>query len=459
MFAIYELIIIFGSPIVFAIGGFIFCKERLFKENNIRHSVTQILFAITFSSSCTMFELIIFEIMDILNYGSRYIYWKVMLYTMLLMCIIVLPIAISVSFLKSFCQTKRNYVILFSIIFYSIYIFMFWKIGENFPFLNAKYSFFSIEQAISRVGIIGVTVMALLSGFGAVNAPYTCMTYFLKPITETSIANMYKKVKQNQSMIASKKLKYQQLEDELNRSAFTRSYESPSNIFHRFLNSVSNSNTHVKNQMDELTNEIYELEEFAKYLEIEYKEQTYWKERADYSKTLQGKYFNVLGYFFSIYCVWKIFISTVNIIFNRVGKVDPVTKLIEIAVKHMGYNIDVPFWSQQLSFIIIGVIAVTSVRGLLITMSKFVYAISSKKYAHIIVLFMAQVMGMYFVSSVLLIRMNMPHEYRAIITEVVGNLQFNFYHRWFDVIFLIAAIVSILFLYLAHRNVRVKNDI
>lgn len=275
---------------------------------------------------------------------------------------------------------------------------MFWKIGENFPFLNAKYSFFSIEQAISRVGIIGVTVMALLSGFGAVNAPYTCMTYFLKPITETSIANMYKKVKQNQSMIASKKLKYQQLEDELNRSAFTRSYESPSNIFHRFLNSVSNSNTHVKNQMDELTNEIYELEEFSKYLEIEYKEQIYWKERADYSKTLQGKYFNVLGYFFSIYCVWKIFISAVNIIFNRVGKVDPVTKLIEIAVKHMGYDIDIPFWSQQLSFIIIGVIAVTSVRGLLITMSKFVYAISSKKYAHIIVLFMAQVMVSFIVT-------------------------------------------------------------
>lgn len=33
----------------------------------------------------------------------------------------------------------------------------------------------------------------------------------------------------------------------------------------------------------------------------------YSKERIEYSKTFQGKYFNFLGYFFSIYCVWKIF--------------------------------------------------------------------------------------------------------------------------------------------------------
>ena len=206
-----------------------------------------------------------------------------------------------------------------------------------------------------------------------------------------------------------------------------------------------------------LQQEVHALEELSRQLFLESVDLHNTRERMEFSKTLQGKYFDFVGHIFSGYCMWKIFISTVNIVFDRVGKVDPVTRGIEITVNWLGLKYDVMFWSQQVSFILVGILIVTSIRGLLITFTKFFNAIASSKSSNVIVLMLAQIMGMYFVSSVVLIRMNMPPKYREIITQVLGDLQFNFYHRWFDVIFLVSALSSIGFLYLAHKQAPEKH--
>lgn len=65
------------------------------------------------------------------------------------------------------------------------------------------------------------------------------------------------------------------------------------------------------------------------------------QERIEYSKTLKGKFFNIMGHIFSLYCLWKITICTVNIIFDRVGKTDPVTKGVAICVDWLGIEFDV----------------------------------------------------------------------------------------------------------------------
>lgn len=145
--------------------------------------------------------------------------------------------------------------------------------------------------------------------------------------------------------------------------------------------------------------------------------------------------------------------SIINILFNRVGLQDPITRGIDIAVHYFGFNVDVAFWSQQISFWLVGVIVVTSIRGLLITLTKFFYAIASTKSSSVIVLLIAHIMGTYFLSSVVLLRMNMTAEYRTILTQILGDLQFHFYHRWFDVIFLVSTVCSIFFLYFAHKQV------
>lgn len=194
------------------------------------------------------------------------------------------------------------------------------------------------------------------------------------------------------------------------------------------------------------------LEYSSRQLFLELHELRKLKERAELSKTLKGMYYNVLGIFFSGYCVWKISITTINIILDRVGKVDPVTRCIQILIDYLGVEFDVQIVSQQIAFWFVGCIVVTSIRGLLLTLSKFFTALASPRSSNLIMLALAYVMGMHFVSTVLLLRMSMPAQYRSIISEVLGDLQFSFYHKWFDLIFLISALASILFLYFVHKQ-------
>jgi len=329
------------------------------------------------------------------------------------------------------------------------WLWLFWRFGTPFPLQVTGW----IEPVISRVGILGVTMMAILSGFGAVNSPYTYSSYFLREVSEADIKIIEKKLLNTHNVIISKKRRIA-MQRYSNRGSGN---EESGGWFNMIKRSVASQGTQISQQeMDD----VQAYEELSRQLYLELVDLRNTTERIEDSKTLKGRWFNFLGYFFSLYCGYKIFMCTINIIFDRVGKKDPITQGAEILVHRLGFPIEdetIEFWSQHLSFVMVGVLVVTSIRGLLINLTKFFYAISSSKTSNAIVMFFAQLMGMYFVSSVLLMRMNVPQKYRIIITEVLGNLQFNFYHRWFDVIFLVSALLSILFLYLAHKQAPEKS--
>ena len=87
-----DTIIVLASQVVFFMVGWIFFVKMLFKDYELHHSLVQLIFCINFTLSLTMFELIIFEIVDFLDIGSRYFYYCI--FYMLHMCLQIFPLVL-----------------------------------------------------------------------------------------------------------------------------------------------------------------------------------------------------------------------------------------------------------------------------------------------------------------------------------------------------------------------------
>lgn len=127
-------------------------------------------------------------------------------------------------------------------------------------------------------------------------------------------------------------------------------------------------------------------------------------------------------------------------------------------------------WVQPISFVLVGALALSSVRGFLLSFSQVFSAWSTAVTSNSTVLLLAQVMGAYLVATLLMLRMKVPPEYRCVtegalpcsagvhrplravactpcrrgITDAVGDVRFDFFHRWSDAIFVVSALASVI---------------
>jgi hypothetical protein len=127
--------------------------------------------------------------------------------------------------------------------------------------------------------------------------------------------------------VASKKKRIAFIEYE-NSLRMNSSSMNPSSPWHflrrtfssRFSSQLSNHIHSSHNDISLIKQDISTYEEIYSQLYGDLVDLRALQQRIEYSKTLKGKYFHVLGHFFSLYCVWKIIISFINIVFNREGK-------------------------------------------------------------------------------------------------------------------------------------------
>eukprot|EP01062_Namystynia_karyoxenos_P052172 TRINITY_DN41557_c0_g1_i1.p1 TRINITY_DN41557_c0_g1~~TRINITY_DN41557_c0_g1_i1.p1 ORF type:complete len:507 (+),score=176.84 TRINITY_DN41557_c0_g1_i1:105-1625(+) len=485
MNASIECILIGWSLVVYSTVGWVFLHLVFF--NQLRSWLCQALFSSTFAVCLSMLQLVIFEIVDVFDAATRWWCWKSHLIFMVLDLVVLLPFFLFRGLFADITGYKGCSASLGATVALGAFCWAFLlitpltggspaadtaaaapravrvetlRIGEALGVDTQAGQAVAdavdgaaaglltsplVSECLSRIGVIGVAVMALLSGFGAVATPRQYLAYVrarLRTAPSSDYSHAQQRLRQTVEAVARKRRHELSLLEALS----ARQGGSGSGLVGSALGAIAGlvRRQGVERESLQLARmEIQALERVAVEMFQQLHDLRTLEEDVHFSKTPRGVLFTALGYVLSIYCVYKTAMAAVGLALNRVAQVDPVTRGLQLATDWLGFSVDVHRWTTQLSLLFIGIMIVSSVRGFLVVVQRIVLAYFSGVSPNSICLLFAYLMGSYFTSTVMLLRMSLPAQYRQMLTEVLGEtLQFSFFHRWFDVIFLFSVVVS-----------------
>ncbi|KAJ9469310.1 GPCR-type G protein COLD1 [Diplonema papillatum] len=330
------------------------------------------------------------------------------------------------------------------------------------------------SEILSRVGIIGVSVMAVLAGFGAIATPRQYLAYITAARHSGSTAVSFNQAQQRLGLTVDALVRMRRQEAAVKeRLAGQDAYggggspqdpgaAEPSAFawLRKVAQTVSSTFSRARNDrqvLEEVRTEVAAMEKVVTELLEQLHDIRSVEEDVRFSKTPRGKIFTILGYILSIYCVYKTIMAFTSIILDRVAKVDPITRVFGwagIRVDCMSTpdvgctenDLTAVRYTQFISLIFLAIMIFSSVRGFLVVIQKMVHMYCRRVSPNTISVLFGYLLGAYSISTIMIMRMSLPQHYRIMLDDVLGDIQFTFFHRWFDVIFLFSVCFSYLIL-------------
>jgi hypothetical protein len=282
----------------------------------------------------------------------------------------------------------------------------------------------------------GIFFSALLSGFGAINCTYNYFNFFNEDILKETSQEAIEKCKSNMKDLIKSKVQ-NSISNKKNQSLFGKI----KNIF----SETSELQLSVKSF------EAIHQEHLKKIQQILINE-----EKKRIRQTQKGKFYYLLGKVMVVYSIYKVFMSSVNYLFERNVGVDPITKSIQlVSGVNSSFAQSLQTMTTTFSVLLVGVLIFTNVKSFLQLLISLINLlgrfISGGLSTQVLMFCISEATGLYFMATVLLMRANMPEGFRNNFENALDNPKFLKFHHMFDATFTVTAVVTSVILIVRHK--------
>ena len=483
------------------VGGCKFLKFQLCKGTfHEIDPVVSTLFAVTFALSAGLLVLVLYEILGLVDESFLRVHWRFNLRAVLVLLIFVLPFVHLHRFftLAVGWRAKPRRAVAAALAAHFALLFGFHRVGGGGENLDGAFGEKSVARAVFRVGVVGVSMLAVLSGFGAVHFPYEVLSLFAKPVGDAESWALRRRLVQATETAVARRKRQALLRRELAEldpsgrcvdadggasargaadraggfalGGFSARWRhllpvAPGERFARRDDATLAESVRLK--LSVLEAEIEAMDHVVRSLFAETHEARLARERRAAASTARGRLNDVAGALMCLTCFWRVATGAFRLAFRRgqgsVAGTDPVTRALSSLFT---LPISPEATAQILSLLFIGALVGASLRNFLRIVFRVFFALGGGGggASAMLVLFVSEILGLYFLSSVLLIRNNLPDRYRGFITEAMGtsgdeaagangaakDADFTFYQNHHESVFLTSAVLTFILLRAHH---------
>lgn len=437
-----------------------FFKRLLYRDYEVKQRFIQVLFAATLASSLSMLELLLATLAGALDDEVRAWAWTVDHWTLISLSYVLLPASFVWTFVRGVAGGSSRLAVACTVVALPGFWYLIFLSGD---LIGIDSWSLSAEALIARIGVLGVTVVATLSGFGAVNFPFSSVHALLQPVTQQQVADVEQRLLRTINIIAAKKRQLLSVvQDEAKtakkwwagrsgdeehgvaRRLAGKLFDAPLAAVVAVVSAVAGDAGSAAAERRRLQTEVKALEAFSGELFVELDELIKARLCELKARTPMGRVMNVLGCLCSGICVYKIVMCLLNLILRR-GRAeaeDPGTRLLDVLLVHLHIPLDTSYWVPVLSLIFVGWLTFANTRSFIQRLLAIFRLVSTSVTSNSLALLLSEVMAMYFAACVILTLRFVPRRDRELLLAMLGEVDLSYVHLHFDYVFLLSSVCT-----------------